>query len=70
LVLFNPFLLLDGPLAKRCLNDDVALGRRISPLLGTDTTLPPSFLLYGSEVCLAGWPSRTSPSRRPRKDAR
>ena len=49
LVLFNPVLLLDGPLAKPSLNDDEALGRPIFPLLGFDSTLPPTLLLYGSE---------------------
>jgi acetyl esterase len=49
LVLFNPVLLLDGPLAKRFLNDDQELARRISPLSGVDSALPPTLLLYGSD---------------------
>jgi acetyl esterase/lipase len=49
LVLFNPVLLLDEPLAKRFLNDDQDLARRISPLLGVTSALPPTLLLYGSD---------------------
>ena len=79
LVLFNPVLLLDGPLAKRYLNDDEALGRRISPLLGIDSTLPPTLLLYGSEdrlgepaepfMARAKAKERASSSTRPRVSA-
>jgi len=69
LVLFNPVLLLDGPLAKRYLNDDEALGRRISPLLGIDSTLPPTLLLYGSEDRL-GEPAEPFLARAKAKGAR
>jgi len=48
LVLFNPALILDREAAARYLNNDEALGRRISPLLGIDSTLPPTLLLFGS----------------------
>jgi acetyl esterase/lipase len=49
LVLFNPVLLFDGPIAKRYLNDDQELARKISPLFGVSSALPPTLLLYGSD---------------------
>jgi acetyl esterase/lipase len=49
LVLFNPVLLFDGSLTKQFLSGDQDLARRISPLLGVDSELPPTLLLYGSD---------------------
>jgi acetyl esterase/lipase len=52
LVLFNPVLMVEGPIVSRYL-DDAALGRRISPTLGVDSTLPPTLLFFGTDDRLA-----------------
>jgi sialate O-acetylesterase len=69
LVLFNPVLLLDGPITKRYLNDDEALARRISPMNGIDASLPPTLLLYGSDDRL-GDPAEPFMARAKAKGAR
>jgi acetyl esterase/lipase len=52
LVLFNPVLMLEGPIVSRYL-DDEATARRISPTLGVDSSLPPTILFYGTADRLA-----------------
>jgi acetyl esterase len=52
LVLYNPVLLLEGPNLDRYLSDP-ALGPKISPTLGVDSSLPPTLLLYGTDDRLA-----------------